>query len=110
MVRLHAYILHIRPSLTSYLYDRRGSTFWNLTYHSGNGSVVNTNSMCIFEADMNFPLSRHRSGASNEFGFSSLGTVKGAQLIVRAIATVGNYGKPFLHFVFEILSDHSCSL
>tara|TARA_R110002003_G_scaffold9_14_gene471 strand:- start:11763 stop:12518 length:756 start_codon:yes stop_codon:yes gene_type:complete len=67
-----------------------GSTFWNLTYHSGNGSVINTNSLCIFEADMNFPLSRHRTGASNDYGFSKLGTVKGAQLIVRAIATVGN--------------------
>jgi primary-amine oxidase len=42
---------------------------------------------------MNFPLSRHRTGASNDYGFSNLGTVKGAQLVVRAIATVGNYGK-----------------
>jgi Cu2+-containing amine oxidase len=108
MVRLHAYILYIRPSLTLYLYDRRGSTFWNLTYHSGNGSVVNTNSLCIFEADMNFPLSRHRSGASNEFGFSSLGTVKGAQLIVRAIATVGNYGKHLLHVIVKTIPDRSC--
>jgi primary-amine oxidase len=72
-----------------------GSTFWNLTYHSGNGSVINTNSLCIFEADMNFPLSRHRTGASNDYGFSKLGTVKGAQLIVRAIATVGNYDYMF---------------
>jgi primary-amine oxidase len=72
-----------------------GSTFWNLTYHSGNGSVINTNSLCIFEADMNFPLSRHRTGASNKYGFSKLGTVKGAQLIVRAIATVGNYDYMF---------------
>jgi primary-amine oxidase len=93
MVRLHVYKLRSRHSLTSGFYNCRGSTFWNLTYHSGNGSVVNTNSLCMFEADMNFPLSRHRSGASNKFGFSSLGTVKGAQLIVRAIATVGNYGK-----------------
>jgi primary-amine oxidase len=69
-----------------------GSTFWNLTYHSENGSVINTNSLCLFEADMNFPLSRHRTGASNDYGFSNMGSVKGAQLIVRAIATVGNYG------------------
>ncbi|KAF2036379.1 amine oxidase catalytic domain-containing protein [Setomelanomma holmii] len=69
--------------------------FWNLTYHSGNGSVINANSLCIFEADMNFPLSRHRTGASNDYGFSKLGTVKGAQLIVRAIATVGNYDYTF---------------
>lgn len=83
-----------------------GSTFWNLTYHSGNGSVINTNSLCIFEADMNFPLSRHRTGASNNYGFSKLGTVKGAQLIVRAIATVGNYGKQYTHWKgFETYAD-----
>ncbi|KAH7398984.1 copper amine oxidase [Phaeosphaeria sp. MPI-PUGE-AT-0046c] len=72
-----------------------GSTFWNLTYHSGNSSVINTNSLCLFEADMNFPLSRHRTGASNDYGFSNMGSVKGAQLIVRAIATVGNYDYMF---------------
>jgi len=44
---------------------------------------------------MNFPLSRHRYGSSNEYGFSRLGTVKGAQLVVRAIATVGNYDYMF---------------
>ncbi|ORY00355.1 copper amine oxidase [Clohesyomyces aquaticus] len=41
-------------------------------------------------ADMNFPLSRHRTAASNDYGFSNLGTVKGVALIVRAIATIGN--------------------
>jgi primary-amine oxidase len=44
---------------------------------------------------MNFPLSRHRYGSSDEYGFSKLGTVKGAQLIVRAIATIGNYDYMF---------------
>jgi primary-amine oxidase len=44
---------------------------------------------------MNFPLSRHRTSASNEYTFSKFGTVKGATLIVRAIATVGNYDYMF---------------
>ena len=44
---------------------------------------------------MNFPLSRHRVAASNEYGFSDFGTVKGASLIVRAIATIGNYDYMF---------------
>lgn len=44
---------------------------------------------------MNFPLSRHRTGASNDYGFTKLGTVKGATLILRAIATVGNYDYMF---------------
>ncbi|KAF2017333.1 primary-amine oxidase [Aaosphaeria arxii CBS 175.79] len=72
-----------------------GSTFWNITYPSYNTTRVNTNSICIFEADMNFPLSRHRTSSSNKFGFSNFGTVKGAALIVRAIATVGNYDYMF---------------
>jgi hypothetical protein len=59
---------------------------------------------------MNFPLSRHRSGASNDYGFSTLGTVKGAQLIVRAIATVGNYGKQSSRVRFDTKPDHMCSL
>lgn len=44
---------------------------------------------------MSFPLSRHRYGSSNKYGFSKLGTVKGAQLVVRAIATIGNYDYMF---------------
>jgi primary-amine oxidase len=72
-----------------------GSTFWNITYPSYNTTRVNTNAICIFETDMNFPLSRHRTGASNDYGFSNLGSVKGAGLIVRAIATVGNYDYMF---------------
>ncbi|XPS72441.1 Primary-amine oxidase [Ascochyta lentis] len=44
---------------------------------------------------MNFPLSRHRYGANNNYGFNKLGAVKGVQLIVRAIATVGNYDYMF---------------
>ncbi|KAF2629674.1 amine oxidase catalytic domain-containing protein [Macroventuria anomochaeta] len=68
-----------------------GPTFWNLTYHDGNMTTINTNSLCIFEADMISPLSRHRYGANNDYGFSKLGTVKGAQLIVSAIATSSFY-------------------
>lgn len=72
-----------------------GSTFWNITYPSYNTTRVNRDSICIFETDMNFPLSRHRTSASNDYGFSKFGTVKGAGLIVRAIATVGNYDYMF---------------
>ncbi|KAF1835539.1 hypothetical protein BDW02DRAFT_578646 [Decorospora gaudefroyi] len=40
---------------------------------------------------MDFPFSRHRTAAFNNYGFSNFGTVKGVGLIVRAIATVRNY-------------------
>ncbi|KAF2634788.1 amine oxidase catalytic domain-containing protein [Massarina eburnea CBS 473.64] len=72
-----------------------GATFWNLSYHSNNATITKTNSLCIFEADMNFPVSRHRYGADNAYGYTQLGTVKGAALTVRAIATVGNYDYMF---------------
>lgn len=67
-----------------------GSTFWNVSYHSNNKTVTNEDAICIFETDMNFPLSRHRAAKGNNYGFVNLGTVKGAALIVRAIATIGN--------------------
>ncbi|KAF1843293.1 amine oxidase catalytic domain-containing protein [Cucurbitaria berberidis CBS 394.84] len=70
-----------------------GSTFWNISYPSYNTTQVNPNSICIFETELNFPLSRHRTGFSNDYGSSYV--VKGAALIVRAIATVGNYDYMF---------------
>ncbi|KAF1997734.1 amine oxidase catalytic domain-containing protein [Amniculicola lignicola CBS 123094] len=72
-----------------------GATFWNVSYYSYNQTTVNEDSICIFEADMNFPLSRHRTAAGNPYGFRNLGTVKGAALIVRNIATIGNYDYMF---------------
>ncbi|KAK3317348.1 copper amine oxidase [Cercophora scortea] len=47
--------------------------------------------LCIFEADSGYPLARHRTGASNDYGFSRLASVKGSALHTRAVATVGNY-------------------
>ncbi|KAF1974219.1 amine oxidase catalytic domain-containing protein [Bimuria novae-zelandiae CBS 107.79] len=53
-----------------------GSTFWNVSYYSNNNTVTNEDAICIFETDMNFPLSRHRAAVSNVYGFVNLGTVK----------------------------------
>ncbi|KAK1460565.1 copper amine oxidase [Colletotrichum cuscutae] len=72
-----------------------GSTFWNVTHHEGNSSVVSTDAICIFEADAGYPVSRHRYGSSNEHGFSYLGTVKASALTMRSVATVGNYDYMF---------------
>ncbi|KAI3531238.1 copper amine oxidase [Colletotrichum filicis] len=72
-----------------------GSTFWNVTHHEGNSSVVSTDAICIFEADAGYPVSRHRYGSSNEYGFSYLGTVKASALTMRSVATVGNYDYMF---------------
>ncbi|KAI5857297.1 amine oxidase catalytic domain-containing protein [Durotheca rogersii] len=69
-----------------------GSTFWDVPIHSGNGTTVNPNAICLFESDAGYPLSRHRAGGgSSAYGFQNLGVVKASLLTVRSIATVGNY-------------------
>jgi len=72
-----------------------GSTMLPITYYSGNSSVTHPDSICIFEADTSVPISRHRAGGSNDYGFDNLGTVKGAALTTRTVATVGNYDYMF---------------
>ncbi|KAL2412723.1 Copper amine oxidase vicK1 [Exophiala dermatitidis] len=69
-----------------------GSTFWNVTYHEQNHTTINQDAICIFEQDTAFPLSRHRYGSSaGNYPFSKLGVIKNSVLVIRAIATVGNY-------------------
>ncbi|EXJ93710.1 hypothetical protein A1O1_02103 [Capronia coronata CBS 617.96] len=78
-----------------------GSTFWNVSYHEQNHTTVNQDAICIFEQDTGVPLSRHRYGSSaGDYPFSKLGVVKDSQLVVRAIATVGNYDYLFSYAWF----------
>ncbi|KKZ64039.1 hypothetical protein EMCG_01700 [[Emmonsia] crescens] len=79
-----------------------GSTLLNLTYHEGNHTIINPDSLCIFETDIGFPLSRHRSGdKESRWGFTNLGVVKGNALITRAVATVDNYDYMF-DYIFHV--------
>lgn len=79
-----------------------GSTFWNISAHDGNTTIVSPDAICIFESDPGFPLSRHRAaGGTTLFGFEDLGVVKASQLTLRSIATVGNYDYLF-DYVFHI--------
>jgi len=83
-----------------------GSTLWNVTFHEGIHTVTNQDAICIFEQDMGFPLSRHRYGSgAGDYPFSQLGVVKGAALVVRTIATVGNYDYMFRYVVAAILDQ-----
>ena len=85
-----------------------GSTFWNVTYHEQNTTIINQDAICIFEQDMGFPLSRQRFGSSaGDYPFSQLGVVKGAALVIRTIATVGNYGYMFSDLVSSSLLNNS---
>ncbi|KAF4773427.1 copper amine oxidase [Colletotrichum scovillei] len=75
---------------------KAAGTVYHDTYYSlGNSSVVSTDAICIFEADAGYPVSRHRYGSGNEYGFSYLGTVKASALTMRSVATVGNYDYMF---------------
>lgn len=50
------------------------------------GSTLRRNAICVFEREAQRPLSRHTGWAENE-----MGAVKGYELVVRSISTVGNY-------------------
>jgi primary-amine oxidase len=79
-----------------------GSSFWNMTWHTGNRTTVSQNAICIFEQDIGHPLSRHRAGGGdNVYGFRNFGSTKGSALVVRSIATVGNYDYMF-DYVFNV--------
>ncbi|KAH6648202.1 primary-amine oxidase [Truncatella angustata] len=69
-----------------------GSSFWNVSAHDGNTTVVFPDAICIFESDAGYPLSRHRAaGGTTLFGFENIGVTKASLLTMRSIATVGNY-------------------
>lgn len=74
-----------------------GSTLLNISFPEGSGTEVHPDALCLFEADPGYPLARHRTGASNDWGFSQLGTVKASSLHVRTVATVGNYDYMFTY-------------
>ncbi|KAK3312611.1 copper amine oxidase [Apodospora peruviana] len=72
-----------------------GSTLLNISFPEGDREEVHPAGLCIFEQDSGYPLARHRTGGSSDFGFSNLGTVKGSALHLRAVYTVGNYDYMF---------------
>ncbi|KAG1735034.1 amine oxidase catalytic domain-containing protein [Suillus lakei] len=56
------------------------------TTFSATGMMTRKRAICIFEQDSGRPISRHLGFERSEFG-----AVKGYQLVIRSIATVGNY-------------------
>ncbi|KAL2211275.1 copper amine oxidase [Sarocladium strictum] len=60
------------------------ATYWDSTFTSGLSSHTTNNSICIFETDTGTPITRHSDS-------SYIQATKGSKLIVRQIATVGNY-------------------
>ncbi|KAL6298051.1 amine oxidase catalytic domain-containing protein [Sparassis latifolia] len=62
------------------------AVFLPATTHSFDGSITRERAICVFEHDTGRPLTRHFGYAEGEFG-----AVKGYELVVRTISTVGNY-------------------
>ena len=61
------------------------STYLNATYTIGVKQVTVPNGICIFETDIGTPITRHNEGAYYKQ------STRGSKLVVRQIATVGNY-------------------
>ena len=61
-----------------------GSSYFNLTYTEGTAIFEVPNAICIFETDMGTPITRHTDSTYSQ-------STKGSKLVVRQIATVGNY-------------------
>lgn len=60
------------------------ATYWNSTYQNAETTRTNINSICIFETDIGHPITRHSGDTYKQ-------STKGSSLVVRVIATVGNY-------------------
>jgi primary-amine oxidase len=67
----------------------------NATVHEM-GTTTRQNAICVYERQAERPLSRHTGKEHNE-----MGAVKGYELVVRSISTVGNYDYIF-DYVFQL--------
>ncbi|KAJ6619998.1 amine oxidase catalytic domain-containing protein [Mycena sp. CBHHK59/15] len=64
--------------------------------HIVGGTTLRENAICVFERDSGKPLSRHTGYMKGE-----MGAIKGYELIVRTISTVGNYDYMF-DYTFQL--------
>ncbi|KAJ6561792.1 amine oxidase catalytic domain-containing protein [Mycena capillaripes] len=64
--------------------------------HTDVGTLLQNDAICVFERDSGKPLSRHTGYMKGE-----MGAIKGYELIVRTISTVGNYDYLF-DYTFQL--------
>ncbi|KAJ7447063.1 amine oxidase catalytic domain-containing protein [Mycena galericulata] len=64
--------------------------------HSSVGTLLQKDAICVFERDSGKPLSRHTGYMKGE-----MGAIKGYEMIVRTISTVGNYDYLF-DYTFQL--------
>jgi primary-amine oxidase len=60
------------------------ATLLDATVHES-GSSTRRNAICVFERESGRPISRHTGGKGE------MGAVKGFELVVRSVSSVGNY-------------------
>jgi len=130
----------VRPLLVGYDCPAHAA-YLPATIHEAGGSSTREKAICVFERDTGMALSRHSGWMKNEFGVSSstgatfyrriesseteltlpsfltflFQAVKGYELIVRSISTVGNYDYVFqttfmLDGTIEIRGELLCSI
>ncbi|KAF7325587.1 Amine oxidase catalytic domain-containing protein [Mycena kentingensis (nom. inval.)] len=64
--------------------------------HTDDGTLLRKDAICVFERDAGKPISRHTGYMKNE-----MGAIKGYELVVRTISTVGNYDYLF-DYTFQL--------
>ncbi|KAJ7212859.1 copper amine oxidase [Mycena haematopus] len=64
--------------------------------HTSVGTLLQQDAICVFERDSGKPLSRHTGYMKGE-----MGAIKGYELVVRTISTVGNYDYLF-DYTFQL--------
>ncbi|RPA74463.1 amine oxidase catalytic domain-containing protein [Ascobolus immersus RN42] len=69
------------------------ATFLNTSHYSFEQTVVHPNALCIFEQDAGMPIYRHTSSINPSHRYAS--ATKNTYLVVRTIATMGNYDYMF---------------
>jgi len=72
------------------------AVFLPATTYSSAGIFSRQKGICVFEQDSGRPITRHLGYEKNEFG-----AVKGYELVVRSIATLGNYDYLF-DYIFHL--------
>lgn len=78
------------------------ASYWSADFTSGLSRKKTNNSICIFETDIGTPITRHfEPTAPGRPGY--LQSTKGSKLVVRQLATVGNYD-----YLWDYVSVRPC--
>ncbi|WFC98813.1 primary-amine oxidase [Malassezia yamatoensis] len=69
------------------------SHYLNATFHAGEESRTHRNAICLFEMDMQLPISRHSSA-------KYVTVTRNTALVLRSVSTVGNYDYTFSYYFY----------